>query len=92
VSAHPSTRELAYESFASLYASAHLDLFRFVLTLCRIGHVAEDVVQETARLLWRKFCEYDPGAAFPAVGAAVRALRSLESAPALGEGGSAFPG
>ena len=64
MSAHPSTRELAHESFASLYASAHLGLLRFVLTLLPDRHLAEDVVQETARLLWRKFDEYDPARPF----------------------------
>lgn len=50
--------------FAALYARAHLALLRYVLTLLPDRHQAEDVVQDTARLLWRKFDEYDPAQPF----------------------------
>jgi RNA polymerase sigma-70 factor, ECF subfamily len=50
--------------FAALYARAHVDLLRYVLTLLPDRHQAEDVVQDTARLLWRKFEEYDPAQPF----------------------------
>src|SRR5678809_1005308 len=49
----------SHEDFAELYAGCHLDLLRYVLTLLPDRHLAEDVVQETARVLWRKFADYD---------------------------------
>jgi RNA polymerase sigma-70 factor (ECF subfamily) len=64
VPAEPPTPVISRENFAVLYSSAHLDLLRFVLTLLPDRHLAEDVVQETARLLWRKFDEYDPARPF----------------------------
>ena len=41
-----------------------MEMLRFVLTLLPDRHQAEDVVQETARLLWQKFDEYDPARPF----------------------------
>ena len=55
MSALPST----HEDFAELYAGCHLELLRYVLALLPDRHLAEDVVQETARVLWRKFADYD---------------------------------
>jgi RNA polymerase sigma-70 factor (ECF subfamily) len=60
MSALPST----HEDFAELYAGCHLELLRYVLTLLPDRHLAEDVVQETARVLWRKFGDYDRGRPF----------------------------
>ena len=59
VTDHPSS-----EAFAVHYSKCHLDLLRYVLTLLPDRHQAEDVVQETARLLWRKFEEYDAARPF----------------------------
>lgn len=59
VNANPPRPPASREAFASLYAQCHLDLLRYVLTLLPNRHLADDVVQETARLLWRKFDEYD---------------------------------
>ena len=56
----PSSRD----DFAALYSRCHLDLLRYVLTLLPDRHRAEDVVQETARMLWRKFDEYDAARPF----------------------------
>ncbi|HWB06178.1 MAG TPA: sigma-70 family RNA polymerase sigma factor [Verrucomicrobiales bacterium] len=50
---------LSHDDFATLYAGCHLELLRYVLTLLQDRHLADDVVQETARMLWRKFGEYD---------------------------------
>jgi len=48
------------DDFAALYSKYHLEMLRYVLTLVPDRHQAEDVVQEAARLLWKKFDEYDP--------------------------------
>ncbi|MCI0541441.1 MAG: sigma-70 family RNA polymerase sigma factor [Verrucomicrobiales bacterium] len=52
------------DDFAALYSKCHLELLRYVLTLLPDRHQAEDVVQETARLLWQKFDEYDAARPF----------------------------
>ena len=44
-----------HDDFAELYAGCHVELLRYVLTLLPDRPTAEDVVQETARVLWRKF-------------------------------------
>jgi RNA polymerase sigma-70 factor, ECF subfamily len=54
----------ATDDFAALYSKCHLDLLRYVLTLLPDRHLAEDVVQETARLLWHKFDQYDASQPF----------------------------
>jgi RNA polymerase sigma-70 factor (ECF subfamily) len=58
------TEQCSRDEFAALYSKCHLDLLRYVLTLLPDRHQAEDVVQETARLLWQKFDEYDPSRPF----------------------------
>jgi RNA polymerase sigma-70 factor, ECF subfamily len=52
------------EAFASLYARHHVDLLRYVLTLVPDQVQAQDIVQETARVLWQKAAAYDPGQPF----------------------------
>jgi RNA polymerase sigma-70 factor, ECF subfamily len=52
--------EALTDRFAPLYARWHLEILRFVLTLIPDRNQAEDVVQETARVLWQKFTDYDP--------------------------------
>tara|TARA_R110002096_G_scaffold4493_17_gene20934 strand:+ start:7221 stop:7784 length:564 start_codon:yes stop_codon:yes gene_type:complete len=51
---------LSSEDFAVLYSQTHLSLLRYVMTLIPNRAQAEDVVQETARALWKKSSEYDP--------------------------------
>ncbi len=48
------------EDFAALYSQTHLSLLRYVMTLVPNRTQAEDVVQETARALWKKSADYDP--------------------------------
>ena len=48
------------KGFAELYSKSHIVLLRYVMTLVPDRSQAEDVVQETARLLWKKFDEYNP--------------------------------
>ena len=48
------------DEFVVLYTRHEQQLFRFVATLVPLRSDAEDVAQETARVLWQKFGEYDP--------------------------------
>jgi RNA polymerase sigma-70 factor (ECF subfamily) len=52
------------EVFATRYSRHHVDLLRYVLTLVPDRAQAEDIVQETARALWQKAADYDPGQPF----------------------------
>jgi len=47
-----------------LYANAHSRIFRFILTLIPCRNDADEVMQETSLILWRKFSEYEPGGNF----------------------------
>jgi len=60
----PLTSPPLHDDFATLYAGCHLELLRYVFSLLPDRHLAEDVVQETARMLWRKFDSYDPARPF----------------------------
>jgi len=47
------------QEFATLYARCHLDLLRYILTLMPYRDQAEDILQETARIIWKKFDQFD---------------------------------
>jgi RNA polymerase sigma-70 factor, ECF subfamily len=64
MSVEPSKTTVSRDDFATLYSRCHLDLLRYVWALLADRHLAEDVVQDTARVLWRKFDEYDPARPF----------------------------
>lgn len=57
-------RHLSQEEFAAHYASVHMNLLRFVLTMIPDRNAADDVVQNTARSLWQKLDDYDPDQPF----------------------------
>ena len=52
------------EVFATRYSRHHVDLLRYVLTLVPDRAQAEDIVQDTARVLWQKAADYDPAQPF----------------------------
>ena len=54
------------ESFITLYAHYQLDIYRYVLSLLKNSADAQDVVQETAVVLWKKFNSYEPETSFKA--------------------------
>ena len=53
------------EQFLSLYTAAQSALRQFILAHIPDLHEAEDVMQEVAVLLWKKFPEFEPGTSFP---------------------------
>ncbi len=50
--------------FVSLYTRYERKLYRYVATLLSRPDDAEDVLQETARVLWQKFDQYRPSEPF----------------------------
>ena len=48
------------DEFVAIYTRHERDLFRFIATLVPVRSDAEDVAQETAKVLWQKFSQYDP--------------------------------
>lgn len=52
------------EQFVRLFAQCEHELYRYVLTLTGNPADADDVMQETATALWRKFADYDPAKPF----------------------------
>lgn len=54
------------EQFVRLFAQHDRELYRYVLTLLGDASAAEDVMQEVAADLWKKFDDYDPDQPFRA--------------------------
>jgi RNA polymerase sigma-70 factor (ECF subfamily) len=57
-------RPVAYEQFAELFVGFEPRLYAFIRTLVPNRADAEEVLQESAAVLWRKFPEYRPGSDF----------------------------
>ena len=54
------------EMFLRLFGAHRQRVFQYILALLANLHDAEDVLQETNVVLWRKFAEYEPGTNFVA--------------------------
>ena len=57
-----------YESFLKLYRTNEGCISRYILALCPNYSAAEDIVQETMLVMWRKFDQFEPGTHFAAWG------------------------
>src|SRR4051812_23964504 len=55
---------LQVESFLRLWEAHRRRVFHFILALLPAVQDAEDVLQETSIVLWRKFGEFEPGTNF----------------------------
>lgn len=49
-----------YETFVALFAHHEPDLRRFIRSLLPTAHDTDEVLQQTAIVIWRKFEQYDP--------------------------------
>ena len=65
------------EEFMALFTAHHRRLFRYILALLPRLHAAEDVLQETNLVLWRRFSEFRAGTDFYAWAARVAFLQVL---------------
>ena len=54
----------AQQRFLSLFLRSEREIFRYVAALVPNVADAEDIVQQTALVLWEKFDAYDPGLPF----------------------------
>lgn len=52
------------DSFIELFTAAQPDLGRYVFSLVRDRHAVDDVMQDLAVALWKKFDDYDPDRPF----------------------------
>jgi RNA polymerase sigma-70 factor (ECF subfamily) len=52
------------ERFAQLLATCQRRVFLYILSLVQNAADAEEILQETNLVLWRKFDEFEPGTAF----------------------------
>jgi RNA polymerase sigma-70 factor (ECF subfamily) len=73
MTASPRTQE-----FAELFEQHRRRLRGFILTLVIDRHEADEVLQETALVLWRKFDEFQAGSNFFAWGATVARFQILQ--------------
>ncbi len=62
------SRDEKYESFLKLYRANESCISRYILALCPNYSAAEDIVQETMLVMWRKYGQYEPGTNFIAWG------------------------
>jgi len=67
-----------FEEFMGLFLRHERKLFRYIVTLLSSTSDAEDVLQETALLLWRKFDEYERGTNFHAWACRTAQLKVFE--------------
>jgi RNA polymerase sigma-70 factor (ECF subfamily) len=57
-----------YERFLRLYQANQDRIFRFIVALLPNYSAAEDVMQDTMLVMWRKFDQFEPGTHFAAWG------------------------
>ena len=64
--------------FLKLFVKHNRKLFAYILTMIPNHVDAEDVLQETASILWEKFAEYEPGTHFFAWARQITKYKILE--------------
>lgn len=74
-SEHPSAPGM---DFVSLFLADQRRIHRYIVTLLGRQQDAEDLLQETAAVLWRKFGEFQPGTSFYAWSCRTAYLNVLE--------------
>lgn len=62
------SQEKKYESFLKLFRANEKQIFRFILTLLPNYSAAEDVMQDTMLVMWKKYDQYSPNTNFSAWG------------------------
>ena len=70
--------ELKSEHFFRLYNAAQKRVYAFLLVMVHNHNDAEDLLQETASILWERFAEYDPGRSFAAWSIGIARHKALD--------------
>ena len=65
------------EAFMSLFLQSERRILGFILTMIPYLVDAEDLLQETCTVMWRKFDEFEPGTDFSAWGIAIARYRVM---------------
>ncbi len=74
VSADPADR---HERFLSLYTPAQRRIHAYIMTLAPASADADDILQETSIVLWRKFADYDAARPFVTWACGIARIESL---------------
>lgn len=69
---------LKSERFFRLYNSVSLRVHSYLMILVHNKDVADELLQETATVLWAKFGEYEEGTSFGAWAVSIARLKALE--------------
>ena len=67
-----------HECFFKLYTSVHLRLYAYIMTIVHNYEDADDILQETASLLWEKFDQYVQGTNFGAWAVTIARYKAMQ--------------
>jgi RNA polymerase sigma-70 factor, ECF subfamily len=71
-------KELKSEQFFRLYNAAHRRIYSYLLIMVHNHNDAEDLLQETASILWEKFDDFDKNASFAAWAIGIARNKALD--------------
>ena len=83
----PFDRDLEVEEFARLLARCQRRIFVYAMSLLHDANDAEDVLQETNLVLWKKFKQYEPGTDFASWACRVAYYEVLKARRRKGQNG-----
>ena len=86
----PFDRDGEVERFARLLARCQRRIFVYAMSLLYDANDAEDVLQETNLVLWKKFQEYEPGTDFPRWACRIAYYEVLKVRRRKGQNGRVF--
>lgn len=67
-----------YEVFLKLFRKNERVIFVYILSAVANRSIAEDIMQETMLVMWRKFAEFEPGTKFSAWGCKIARFLVLD--------------
>ncbi len=73
------------EQFVKLLLRSEREIFKFILTLVPHLADAEDLLQETCSIMWRKLGDFEPGTNFTAWGISIARYRVLNYRRRMGQ-------
>lgn len=72
------SKEHKYETFLKLYRANEKHIFRFILALLPNYSAAEDIMQDTMLVMWKKYDQYEAGSNFAAWGMQIARFAVLQ--------------